>query len=1139
MKIADTHSWFSKSIVLLALILFGAAEVSMAQYFSFGKNRVQYNTFDWRYIQSEHFDVHYYGSLNYELADFTVRTLESSLKQFTEDYNHQIADRIKVIIYDSHNDFSQTNVVNLPTNAEGIGGVTDAYKNRITMPFSGNYTEFRSTLHHELSHAVFNDMFYGGSVQSIVNNNIQLTFPNWFDEGLAEYVSVGWDSNTDMWIRDAVINNYLPDLPQLSGYFAYRGGQSLWNFIVEEYGREKIGEILQTIKTQRSVEVGFQRALGLSIPELSERWKDYYRKRYLPEVAEREDIDNFATLVTDDDRSGTYNTSPALSPQGDKIAMITNKRGYFDVVVISAITGEKLKTLIKGNDNVNFEELNILNPNLSWSPDGEKLTLSAKSKGSDDLAIVDYRTGEIQKVKFPRLDAIGSVAWSPDGTKIAFDGNIGPYQDIFVYNLETQEFLNITNDIISDFEPAWSADSKSVYFVSARGSRVELNRYKENASLLLSDDLYSTDIYEVELGSSRATRLTKTPNWSERQPMTTREGEMVFISDQNGIPNVYQLNLEDRTSAPLTNLQSGVMQISLSSDGSRMAVNSVNEGNLDIYLIRSPFLRKKDGPLAPNEWAERRQREPVTQRVPATLYVRQMFGASVDATAAGREGALPSDIAEQQRQAGTETGEEEAARDTLTAETAENIEPGEARQDTTEDEEIDFRNYVFATEVEQDTAFANEYLNAQLFNPENNTTRDGRYQPREYRLRFTTDFAYAGGSFSTYYGSYGLTQVVFSDLLGDHQITFGSNLVFDLRNSDYFLSYGYYKQRTNWLVSFSHSATSYQTYSGQLYRFRTMGGGITAQYPIDKFRRLDLSLSGISIARDYTVVGYDFSQNEGSSFLYPQATYTVDRTLPGFITPVGGHRYAFSLSGSPPAGSLEFVSLMGDYRKYFNLGYGYSVALRGSGALSYGPDSQTYFMGGMLGWINQRWSGNSIPTDKLADTFFTIPALPLRGHEYNSLYGDRFSLINAEFRFPLFAAILPGPIPILPLYNMTGAAFIDAGAAWGQDIPLELQNQQGGSSQRVLNDAELDFAVSEPIQYYLNRSTGDLTTEPPSEGGNYSTFESLQGDVLIGAGFGIRTILLGLPFRYDIGWPYYRDGFGGDPIHYFSIGIDF
>lgn len=1121
---ASITSGFFKTIPLFAILLL-TAESGLAQYFTFGKNRVQYNEFEWRYIQSEHFDVYYYDSLNYELADFAVRTLESSLKQLSEDYRHDIADRIKVIVYDSHNDFSQTNAAALPVNAEGIGGATEPFKNRIIMPFSGNYTEFRSTLQHELSHAVFNDMFYGGSVQNIINNNIQLIFPNWFDEGLAEYVSNGWDTNSDMFIRDAVINNYLPDIPQLYGYTAYRGGQSLWNYIVEEYGREKIGEILQIIKTQRDIEVAFKRGLGLSLTELSERWKDFYRKRYLPEVAEREDISSFATLVTERDKAGTYNTSPAISPQGDKIAMITNERRYLDVIVTSAVTGKKLKTVVKGSDNINFEELNILNPNLSWSPDGEKLTLSAKSKGADDLAIVDYSTGKVKKIKFPKLDAIGSVAWSPDGNKIAFDGNIGPYQDIFVYNIETREFLNITNDVISDFEPAWSADSRTVYFVSTRGDKVELNTHKENYKMLLDDDLYSTDIYSVQIGSTRATRLTKTPDWSENQPATTRDGKLLFISDQNGIPNIYRLNLEDRTTAPLTNLQSGVLQMSISADGSRLAVNSINEGYLDIFLIRSPFLREKDAELKPNEWAQRRRQESETLRVPATLYARQMFGMPATLTTPG---GLLSDFLTYNDQA----QDSASYRDTT-------ADDEEQQQVEDSSDNIDFRNYVFAPEIEEDTAFTDKYLDEKKFDPENNKTEDGRYQPKKYRLRFTTDFAYAGGSFSTYYGSYGITQVVFSDLLGDHRISFGSNLVFDLRNSDYFLSYGYLKKRTNWVFNFFHSASSFQTFDGRLLRFRSMGGGLSLQYPIDKFRRIEAGLSGISIAQDFTVVGFDLTENESSWFIYPQAVYTVDNTLPGFITPLGGHRYSISLTGSPPVTNetLHFVSLLGDYRKYFNLGYGYSFAVRGSGAASFGRDSQTYFMGGMLGWINQRWSGNSIPTDRLADSFFSVPALPLRGHEYNTLYGDRFALVNAEFRFPLFAAILPGPIPIIPLYNLTGVAFIDAGTTWGQRIPVELRARPGDPI--ILNEAGLNFKVSKKVTYFVNTQTGEYGIDEPPPGGADDSFESVQGDILIGAGFGLRTIVLGLPFRYDVGWPYYRDGFDGKPIHYFSIGIDF
>jgi len=154
------------------------------------------------------------------------------------------------------------------------------------------------------------------------------------------------------------------------------------------------------------------------------------------------------------------------------------------------------------------------------------------------------------------------------------------------------------------------------------------------------------------------------------------------------------------------------------------------------------------------------------------------------------------------------------------------------------------------------------------------------------------------------------------------------------------------------------------------------------------------------------------------------------------------------------------------------------------------------------------------------------------------LFGDSFSLINAEFRFPLFAAILPGPIPILPLYNLTGVAFVDAGAAWGFDVPYARFNDgQGNPIVYFRNESELDFKVGTKREEFLNPNTGQLRDGPALEGDIPVRF--VDGDILIGAGFGLRTILLGLPFRYDIGWPYGRDGFQGDPIHYFSIGIDF
>lgn len=1083
-----------------------------AQYYSFGKNRVQYEDFEWRFIQSKHFDVYYYGDKNYMLAEFAAKSVESAYRQLSEDFNHDISSRIPLIIYDSHNDFSQTNVVALPIEAEGIGGVTDKYKNRMTVPFDGDYRDFRRTLHHELVHAVFNDMFYGGTVQSIVQNNINLVFPLWFEEGLAEYMALGWDSNTDMYIRDAVIYNYLPPLQYLSGYYAYRGGQSFWNFVEENYGREKIGEILQRIKVSRSVEVGLTQSLGLSGQDLSEEWTDYLRKRYYPEVAIREENNDVGQLLTQRGKFGTYNTSPAISPQGDKVAFITNKRSYFDIVVISSITQEKLKTLVSGQDDPEFEELNILNPNLTWSPDGSKVAASSKSEGKDELAIIDYRTGNTQKFRFPQVDAIGSVAWSPDGTKIAFDGNVGPYQDIFVYELQSKKLTNLTKDFFSDMNPAWSSDSETIYFTSYRGDRTALGTYNINHDLLLDRSMYQSDIYKMKPGADRAVRLTRTENWNEWSPKTTAEGRMVYISDLNGIQNIYELNLQTLTSTALTNFLTGISQISISNDGSRLAYNSLNEGYLDIFMIRSPFNRTKEDLPSLNTWAKRRSSETMEQRVPAIAYAGQMF----------RDGLKTKEESRSVEQ----VVEEEQAQD----------------QDA---EDIDFRNYVFADDVMADTTI--EIEDEDTFQPEENYTDDGRFQPRDYRLAFSTDIAYNPTFVASSFGSAATTQFIISDLLGDHQIAFGTNFVLDLRNSDYTVQYAYLKNRMNYIFNFFHTANQFQTFSGEILRFRTYGLNLNLQYPINKFKRVDFRAAMIGIQRDYsfvpdgnrfllggggfgggpTIQGFDDAR---SLFFYPEVTFTDDKTVPGFITPSAGYRYSFGISGSPGVGdnAPSFVSALGDFRKYFYLGPQYNVALRYSGAVSVGRDPQTYFIGGRLGWINQRFSQNDLSFNELVDNFFSVPALPLRGYAYNTLYGDKFSLINAEFRFPFFAAVIPGALPIIPLYNLTGVAFIDVGTAWGSDIQYGLEDENGNI---IVNDASLDFKVARPEE-------GSFRVQTPN-GTTTVTDTYLDGDILIGAGFGLRTILFGLPFRYDVGWPYERTGFGGQPVHYFSIGIDF
>ncbi|MGA7305172.1 MAG: peptidase S9 [Rhodothermales bacterium] len=1082
----------------LAAVLLWAPESLQAQYFRFGKNKVQYQSKDWFYVQSKHFDVYYYEPGGKYLAEFAARAAEDSYVDISKDFQHEISDRIAILVYQSHNDFAVNNAAPLPEYAEGIGGVTELFKNRIAIPFTGDYRSFQRVIHHELVHAVINDMFYGGSIQSIIQNNISLRIPAWFNEGLAEYEALGWDTQSDMYIRDAILNDNLAPIPYLSGYFAYRGGQSVWDYVSEQYGREKIGEIMQRLRLTRSVEASFQRATGLTLEELSERWQKALKKVHWPEMAAREDLDEIAKPIVTREK-GYYNTSAAISPQGDRIAYISTKDGLFDVYITNANDGRKIEKLIDGQDNTEFESLKILTPGISWSPNGRQIAIAVKSGSSDAITVVDVRTKKSTQYRIPGIDAIISVAWSPDGGRIAFSGSMDAQTDIFVLDMASQETVNITNDIFSDHEPSWNPDGTAIVFHSDRGDYTQLGRFRPDNFEMIDHDYSQFDIYRVVLGSAEAERLTFDETWDDRSAKFGDDpNKLLFISDRNGIYNLYEKDLITGRERPLTDVLVGIMQVSLSRDANKAAIVSLKEGTPSIFMLKTPFDRQVKGDkLVPNVWAERVMQDSEGPKAPAITLASE---ATLQRNPLLRDASdgVPFVKTLERHPSGALASRSTTGMGTDGEKTDEKAAPKDTSQALTSLDKIDFRNYVFSDAFDapkEDSEVDDEYINP--FEPEDNVTKDGHLKQKKYKLTFSPDIIYGTAGYDALYGGVqGLTQMMFSDVLGNHQIYAATNLLIDLRNSDYLIAYSYLPKRIDYTLSVFHSARILTANGGFSYfRYRYYGGGGSMSLPLDKFRRLDFSLSLMDVSQ--TDINNVTVPSESKAFLYPSLSYTKDVTIPGYIAPASGYRYAVSLSGTPGGiSNIRFGTLLGDFRFYQSLGYGYTIAVRGSAAKSFGPNAQRFYSTGVTNWINNSFDNyNGFPITEVSDFVFATPVMPIRGAEINTQNGTYFGLANAEFRFPLFAALLPGPIPLFPLYNLQGVGFIDTGTI------------RGGVKDEATED------LLDQFRFFGHK------------------------DLMVGMGFGLRTIMLGYPVRLDWAWPYNGD-FGKRRV-YFSIGFDF
>src|SRR5258705_9080396 len=188
-----------------------------------------------------------------DLAEKTNLVLASRM-------GHPLARRVPIILYGSHNNFAQTNVTSDLIDPS-TGGFTELFRNRVVLPFTGSYEDLRHVVVHELTHAFMFDMLYGGSASQLIARQSFYSVPLWFAEGLAEYMSLGMESNAEMFLRDGTIEGYLAPLEYAGGYIVYKQGQSAIAYLVQRHGEQRLREILQRTRSMRSFERAFQRTV--------------------------------------------------------------------------------------------------------------------------------------------------------------------------------------------------------------------------------------------------------------------------------------------------------------------------------------------------------------------------------------------------------------------------------------------------------------------------------------------------------------------------------------------------------------------------------------------------------------------------------------------------------------------------------------------------------------------------------------------------------------------------------------------------------------------------------------------------------------------------------------------------------------
>ncbi len=585
----------------LALALFLAAGpgvgVAEAQYF--GRNKVQYENFDFKTLKTEHFDILYYPEAQ-EAVEQAGRMAERWYARLSRLFNHELNGRQTIILYADHPDFEQTTAL-LGTIDEATGGVTEAFKRRVVLPMAGSLAETDHVLGHELVHAFQFDITTQSRSAIGGGFPVALAMPLWFIEGMAEYLSLGpVYAHTAMWMHDAVRRDIFPSFRDLANpkYFPYRYGHALWAYIGGRWGDPVVGEILKAASTTGNVAQAIASVLQISPDELMASWEESIGEAYEGLAEVTQPASEFGRVVISPETgSGNLNIAPSISPDGSEVVFLSEKdRFSIEMFRADSETGEVNKKILKTATDPHYESLQFIKSAGNWHPNGREFVFSGVSRGKPIITIIDAERGKaIREFKILEAGEIFNPAFSPDGRYIVYAAAVGGLMDLFVLDTETGERRQLTDDPYADLQPEWSPDGSRIAFVTDR----------------FTTDLRTLDwgAYQIALIDPESGEIERVPGFPAAKninPQWSSDGSsLYFLSDANGITNIYRVDLSDSGIYQVTNLTTGVSGItelspamSVASEADRIVFSAYEGDRYTIYAIDSTAVLE-GGPVLP------------------------------------------------------------------------------------------------------------------------------------------------------------------------------------------------------------------------------------------------------------------------------------------------------------------------------------------------------------------------------------------------------------------------------------------------------------------------------------------------------------------------------------------------------------
>ncbi|NOX86726.1 MAG: hypothetical protein GXO86_12310 [Chlorobi bacterium] len=1096
-----------KPILIWALIIIVSS--AYGQFYNgsnmtFGKNRVQYNNFLWTFYKFNDFDTYFYLN-GKELAQFAARYAYKAIPEMEGKLETGLDKRIQFIIFNNLTDLKQSNIGLATHISYNTGGITHIIGSKVFLYFDGNHVNFEKQIRAAIAEVMFNQLMFGGKLGKQVKASTFSSIPQWYRIGIISYLSEEWNVDFDNHVRDGILSGRYKKINNLTQKDAVYAGHSLWRFVAMKYGRAAVTNIIHMTSVSSSIDKGFLYVIGVPFKSLIKQWRSFYLQEYEQESKNENSPENLLGIKYKKD--WVYG-QPHISPYGKYLAYTTNESGKYKIWLYDFLKDKKRKIFKRG---VSIDtKTDYSYPLLAWHPTGKVLAFMIEDKGMPWVYFYDVETRRFTKQIIYEVQKITDMSYSDNGRFLVMSAVRQGQSDIFVFNIAASSFERITDDLYSELNPRFINNSSQIVFSSNRENDTLGKEPEIIDEVPTNFDLF---VYDYKNHNPLLKRLTNSPLANETRPEYAGFNKITYLSDANGIRNVYMAVIDSMVSSvdttihyryfvhskPVTNYSRNITDYHASYRSGKNAFIYFNNNTFYIYTASIP-----DFDALP----EIRLND---TRFMADLKKQfKKHVAKQETTEKKKEGVTT----------GEQTGQEQPPQEKPEKKTKMKrfeivYQDGKGNEYIGLPESMKRKRIkgkpgypVIVQEtgesVEESGFTIPKRLNYRVSYFMNNLTTQIDFNYLNYNYQNFT----GGGPIYLNAGFNVFMKVGLTDLMEDHRLIGGVRLNFSLVNNEYIFSYANLKKRLDKEIIF-HRNTIEGTTGYSLVRVHTHELFYILKWPFNEA----LSLRGTAFYRNdmYVTLATDQISLETPTFYNNWggfiASLVFDNTRDLGMNLYSGWRWKIFGEYHQLFNNLSRNLIVAgfDFRYYLRIHRNFIWANRISGSASLGKDNLIYYMGGVDNWMFPKFN-TVTPIDYTKNYVYQTLATPMRGFNQNIRNGNRFFLINSELRFPIFQYFSKAPLGSSFLRNFQLVTFGDIGTAWNGPSPYSKENS--------------------------------LYTRYVSSGPLLISVEVQKEPIVGGFGFGARAHLLGYFIRADVSWGV-EDYKVRKPVFYLSLSLDF